>query len=82
MNDDFLDIIDKELDNIDVSLDNVDDSKLSNDISKLVHEQNEKVMKEKMKKEIIRELVETGADFAYSEDMNYDTLENMLNENK
>lgn len=82
MNEDFMSIIDKELDNIDISLDAVNNSNLSNDISKLAHEQNEKVMKEEMKKEIINELKETGAETAYLEDLEYDSLEKILNENK
>ena len=82
MNEDFMSIIDKELDNIDISLDAVNNSNLSNDISKLAHEQNEKVMKEEMKKEIINELKETGTETAYLEDLEYDSLEKILNENK
>ena len=82
MNEDFMSIIDKELDNIDISLDAVNNSNLSNDISKLAHEQNEKVMKEEMKKEIINELKETGAETVYLEDLEYDSLEKILNENK
>lgn len=82
MNEDFMSIIDKELDNIDISLDEANNSNLSNDISNLAHEQNEKVMKEEMKKEIINELKETGAETAYLEDLEYDSLEKILNENK
>ena len=55
---------------------------VGNDISNLAHEQNEKVMKEEMKKEIINELKETGAETAYLEDLEYDSLEKILNENK
>jgi len=83
MNEDLIaDIIDKELDNIDVSLDDMYDSNLENDISKLVHDQNEKVMKERMKKEIIHEIEEAGADVLFTENMNYDTLENILKDIK
>ena len=83
MNEDLIaDIIDKELDNIDLSLDDMYDSNLENDISKLVHDQNEKVMKERMKKEIIHEIEEAGADVLFTENMNYDTLENILKDIK
>ena len=82
MNEDLMSIIDKELDNIDISMDEANNSNLSNDISNLAHEQNEKIMKDRMKKEIINELKETGADTAYSDDMKYETLEEILNDNK
>lgn len=80
---DIKNIADEELDNIIPSLgEDDDDSKLTNDISNLVHEANEKAAKEQMKKELIKELEERGLKGIYSEDMDYDTLEKILYENK
>ena len=76
---------------IEDAFDKIDDStiigndNLENDISNLVHEQNEKIVKEKMKKELINtldDLKRSGASICYSEDMEYDELEKIVNENQ
>jgi len=82
---DIFNAIDKKLDNIDLSLEDVYNNNIGNDISELVHKQNEEVIREKMKKELIsslEELNKNGANIEYSEDMSYETLEKILNENK
>ena len=64
-------------------MDNDLSDNLSNDISKMVHEQNEKVVKEVMKKELLQTLdaIEaTGANVCYSDDMSYEELEKIVDD--
>lgn len=82
MRDDIENILNDEFDKIDDSIlcDN-----LSNDISKLVHEQNEKVVKDVMKKEMLQILDSakaSGANICYTDDMSYEELEKIVDDYK
>lgn len=80
MRDDIENILNDEFDKIDDSM--LSDN-LSNDISKMVHEQNEKVVKEAMKKEMLQTLdyaKATGANICYTDDMSYEELEKIVDD--
>ena len=72
-------VLDEAFNKIDDNM--ISDDNLTNDISNLVHEQNEKITKDVMRREILQSLDDlkaSGVDVYYTDDMSYDELEEII----
>ena len=72
-------VLDEAFNKIDDNM--ISDDNLTNDISNLVHEQNEKITKDVMRRKILQSLDDlkaSGVDVYYTDDMSYDELEEII----